>query len=106
MEDRALDKRWKGKVFTKKLKGDIAVGLEKRVFANMDDPGTILLNNERYLNQICAVTKDFKAPETPSGHGDSFWSTALAIKAADDGPTFLDVGSPDEVSMRGMRSGR
>ncbi len=106
MEDRALDKRWKGKVFTKKLKGDIAVGLEKRIFASMSDPGLILTNHERYLSQICSVTKDFKAPTTPSGHGDSFWSTALAIKAADDGPTFLDVGSPDEVSMRGLRRGR
>ena len=102
MEDRNLDKRWKGRPITKKFKGDIAVGFEKRVFADMNDPGLILLNEERFLNQICAVTKDFKAPTSPNGHGDSFWSVSLAIKAADDGPTFLDVGSPD-LTYRGVR---
>lgn len=103
LEDRSLDRRWKGKVFTKKMKGDAAVGLEKKVFAQINDPGVILLNHERFLNQICAVNKEFKAPETPEGHGDSFWSLALGIKAADDGPTFLDVGDTNSMVARPRR---
>jgi len=47
-----------------------------------------LLNEEdengydRQLEQILAVDNDLEAVETSKGHGDSFWSNALAILAA------------------------
>ncbi|KKL89629.1 hypothetical protein LCGC14_1912760, partial [marine sediment metagenome] len=93
LDDRGLNQRWIGRVFTRKLKGDLATGLEKRVFADADQPGIVLLNDRRFLDQITMVKKDLKAVETPDGHADSFWSTALAVRAADDGPSFLDMGS-------------
>ena len=94
LEDRKLNRRWKGKVFTKKLKADMAVGLEKRVFAEDEDPGLVLLNDSRFINQIVQVRKDLTADETMEGHGDAFWSLGLAIKAADDGPSIIDIGNP------------
>lgn len=39
----------------------------------------MLIDNERLIDQICAVTNDLHAVETKDGHGDSFWSIALAI---------------------------
>ena len=37
-----------------------------------------LLNEPRTLNQILIVNNELQAPETPEGHGDSFWSIALS----------------------------
>ena len=37
------------------------------------------INDERTLNQMLTVNSDLKAMETPQGHGDSFWSTGLAV---------------------------
>ncbi len=95
LDDRKLSRRWTGKTFTKRLKANMALMLEKRVFADVDegDPGLVLPADERFLNQIVAVRKDLKAPEGPDGHGDSFWSVALAVKAANDGPSVVDIGS-------------
>ena len=93
LDDRGLNQRWIGRVFTRKLKGDLATGLEKRVFAEADRPGIVLLNDRRFLDQITMVRKNLTAVETPDGHADSFWSLALACRAADDGPSFLDMGS-------------
>ncbi len=95
LEDRGLSRRWVGKQFNKRLKANMATLLEKRVFAEDDDPGLVLPDDERFLNQIVAVRKDLTAPETADGHGDSFWSTALAVKAAEDGPAITDIGSAD-----------
>ena len=38
-----------------------------------------LIDDNRLLNQIVAVTNDLKAIESPEGHGDSFWSVALCM---------------------------
>ncbi len=40
------------------------------------------LPDDRQLRQICVVDNDLKAPETSEGHGDAFFSCALAIQAA------------------------
>ena len=93
LEDRGLSRQWTGFQFNKRLKGNLATLLEKRIFAEDDDPGITLPGDERYLNQITAVRKDLTAPSTPEGHGDSFWSTALAVQAAEDGPAITDIGS-------------
>jgi len=38
-----------------------------------------LLNNDRFISQILCVTNSLEAPNTPSGHGDSFISVMLAV---------------------------
>ncbi len=101
LDDRGLDSRWQGKAFNRKLKGDLATGLEKRLLAEEDQPGMVLLNVPRMIDQMLVVRKDLSAPATVDGHGDSFWSVALAVRAADDGPSFLDIGSPDRRSVMG-----
>ncbi|KKN86922.1 hypothetical protein LCGC14_0264850 [marine sediment metagenome] len=98
LDDRGLSKRWRGRTFTNKLKADIAVKLEKRVFAESHEKGILLLGDERQIRSIVMVRKDLKADETPDGHGDAFWSNALAVKAADDGPVLVDIGSADPRS--------
>ena len=95
MEDRDLNPAWRGRVFTRNLKADMAILFEKRVFARPDEPGIIMLNSPRQINQITVVDKQLKAATTVEGHGDSFWSVALAIKAADDGPGIIEIGSPN-----------
>jgi hypothetical protein len=40
-----------------------------------------LLADERQRGQILCVSNELKAPETPMGHGDSFFSIAMALYA-------------------------
>ena len=94
MDDRGLSHKWIGKHFSAKLKNNMATQFEKRVFAGPGEPGILLLNNQRQINQIVAVNKLLKAEETIEGHGDSFWSISLAIQASLDGPGILEIGSP------------
>ena len=41
-----------------------------------------LLRDERQKQQILSVNNDLKAPSTPMGHGDAFFSIAMALNAA------------------------
>ncbi len=43
-----------------------------------------MLNIPRSLNQMLIVNNDLQAPETPEGHGDSFWSTCLTFNDLED----------------------
>ena len=43
-----------------------------------------LLSDDRFEKQILCVRNDLHAPETPMGHGDSFFSVMLAIAAYED----------------------
>jgi hypothetical protein len=43
-----------------------------------------LIDDDRFLSQILCVSNDLKAPQTVGGHGDSFWSVALALGAYQD----------------------
>ena len=88
-----LSTSWRGKVFTRNLKADMATLLEKRVFATADEAGIILLNDPRQLKQITVVDKALQAATTVEGHGDAFWSIGLAVKAADDGPGIVDIST-------------
>ena len=45
---------------------------------------------DRLINQICVVTDDLEAMPSKDGHGDSFWSVALAISSAKDLVGFYD----------------
>jgi len=59
-------------IFKVKNKFDMAACFNTRV-----EDGTIsLLNDDRLISQILCVDNDLKAPETPDGHGDSFWTVA------------------------------
>ena len=46
-----------------------------------------LLPDQRQVDQILAVNNDLKAIESPMGHGDSFWSVAMALQP-DSTPQF------------------
>lgn len=94
LEDRGLSKRWIGRVFTKKLKGDLVTLLEGRLFAEEDQPGMVLIDDERMIKQMASVTRDLQAITTADGHGDALWSVALANKAADDGPGIVEINRP------------
>ena len=98
LEDRGLSPVWYGKPFTKKLKADMATMFEKRVFAEYGQPGIILLHDVRQLNQIIIVNKSLSSDSTPEGHGDSFWSNGLAIKAAEDGPSIIEIGKSSAIA--------
>ena len=43
-----------------------------------------LLQDERQKQQILSVNNDLKAPVTPMGHGDAFFSIGMALTAAYD----------------------
>ena len=49
-----------------------------------------LLNLPRTLNQIMLVNNELQAPETPEGHGDSFWSIALSFMDQEDEGTDIN----------------
>lgn len=69
----------KGIPFTSKLKHQVATKFGKRV-----NKGNILmLDDPRQTRQILNCDNDLKSAETAEGHGDSFWSNALAVHAAD-----------------------
>lgn len=62
-------------VFKTTVKHDMATNFEKMVENNEIE----LLNDRRMIDQILVVDNDLVALETPEGHGDSFWSIALAL---------------------------
>lgn len=84
--DRGMNKRIIPKKFTRQMKGRSALILERRVFAGPDEPGLVLLKDDRAMKSRIAVDKELKATELDGGHGDAFWSTALMCMAAEDGP--------------------
>lgn len=61
--------------FTKKLKNAVATTFEKAV----QNERIHLLNDPRQFRQILNCDNNLASVETPEGHGDSFWSNALAI---------------------------
>lgn len=62
-------------VMTTKSQHRVAVALEKAV-----NDGTVrLLSEQRQRMSILQVTNELEAVESPIGHGDAFWSVALAV---------------------------
>ena len=78
LEDRGLDAVWRPMSFTSKSKNTMAQIMEKYVHSNT----LKLLCDERQKGQILSVNNELKAPETPLGHGDAFFSIAMALQAA------------------------
>tara|TARA_R100000742_G_C4278416_1_gene101181 strand:- start:2504 stop:3712 length:1209 start_codon:yes stop_codon:yes gene_type:complete len=90
LEDRGLDARWRGMHFSQKSKNTMA-----SVFENFVHGGKIkLIKDERQKHQILSVSNELKAPDTPLGHGDAFFSIAMALQAVHDTAyKFVDLGS-------------
>ena len=108
LEDRGLDFRWKPLSFTVKSKNTMA-----QIFEEYVHSGKIkLLKDERQKQQILSVNNELKAPETPMGHGDAFFSIGMALLASWEtgvfGVThlgnlqgFLDPEDPAELQVTG-----
>ena len=63
--------------FTLKAKNTMAQIFEKFVHSG----NLSILKDERQRQQILSVNNELKAPETPMGHGDAFFSIAMALQA-------------------------
>ena len=61
--------------FSSKTKASMATEFEKAV----EHKKISIINHARLIDQILTVDNELNAIETPQGHGDSFWSCALAF---------------------------
>jgi len=78
LEDRGLHRHWWPMHFSLKNKNTMA-----HIFEEYVHSGNLkLLRDERQKQQILSVNNDLKAPATPMGHGDAFFSIAMALNAA------------------------
>ena len=78
LEDRGLNTVWRSMSFSTKSKNTMA-----QIFEHYVHGGNLqLLSDERQRQQILSVNNELKAPETPMGHGDAFFSIAMALQAA------------------------
>ena len=78
LEDRGLKSCWKNLNFTQKSKRTMATIFDRYVQSSNIE----LLLDTRQTEQILCVNNELKAPEGPMGHGDSFFSIAMAMQAA------------------------
>lgn len=99
LDDRRLSRKCRGIKFKKPIKAHMINLLEARFAADPDEPTIVLLGpkDSRQVRQICALRKDLSAYETEDGHADSAWSNALAVLAAEQGPTFTELGDVGEM---------
>ena len=56
-----------------------------------------IINDDRLITQICAVTNSLEAIQSTKGHGDSYWSMCLAL---------LGVKELSNYSEEGMATNR
>ena len=78
-EQNLIDRRiYKPIVFGTKVKFQMASNFSK----NVNNKTIRLLNNQAMINSILSVNEDLDAPETEFGHGDAFWSIAMALYEA------------------------
>tara|TARA_R110000765_G_scaffold238530_1_gene341230 strand:+ start:47 stop:1690 length:1644 start_codon:yes stop_codon:yes gene_type:complete len=95
LEDRGLDAKWWPMHFTVKSKMTMAQIFETYVH----EGNTKLLADERQTSQILSVNNELKAPETPMGHGDAFFSIAMALQACYESSRYQvqTVGNVQEI---------
>lgn len=62
-------------VFTMKQNNAMAATLNKTI----QEQRVELINDQRQLDQLLQVNNELQAIESPMGHGDSFWSNAMAL---------------------------
>jgi len=72
---------WNPVKFKTETKYEMATNLEKII----NNKEIEIINDERLINQMLVVNNDLEALETPEGHGDCFWSVALALYNFDKG---------------------
>ena len=95
LEDRGLDTKWWPMHFTAKSKMTMA-----QIFETYVHEGNMrLLADERQTSQILSVSNELKAPETPMGHGDAFFSIAMALQACFESSQYqvTTVGNMQEI---------
>ncbi len=83
-------------VFTNKFKHTGATAFDRLVEKKQIE----IPDDERLIDQICAVTDDLQAIQTKMGHGDSFWSIVLAIMCAKDLVGFYDDDKDNKQRYR------
>ena len=85
-------------------KSSMATEFEKRVNykvikqnrEEVKSPLIELMNDQRTINQILAVTNDLDAVKTHEGHGDSFWGISLALRRSATGEMSL-LSDPENL---------
>ena len=96
MADRGLSRVVHGVKFNKGNKVAMALDLERYVRGNPDlgEPRLMLVGptTSRQVQSILGVNRELKARTSRGDHGDAFWSNALAVKAAEDGPGMVVLG--------------
>lgn len=101
---------FEGITFSLKQKHALAGALDALVSAKGDDgapmPRIRFQNDERQLNQLQVVTNDLDAIETPEGHGDCFWSLALAAWGSSSGTKLVSLTGLDETTGYTRKSAR
>lgn len=80
-EQGKLPKEMEPVVHNTKTQNSMAVNLEGLVNTHAIE----LLNAPRQINQMLAVNRDLKAVAGVEGHGDSFWSVAMAVLGFETG---------------------
>ena len=68
-------------IFSRPSKGEIATKLDEKV----TNETLWLLNDQRQRRQLLSVDNDYNAVSSSEGHGDCFFSLALAVKAWTEG---------------------
>ena len=81
-----LPAEYEGVHFTFKAKHSMANSFDRAITAKE----VTLLNVPRSISQILIVNGDLKAPTTPEGHGDCFWSICL---------TFMDENGNVDIHL-------
>jgi hypothetical protein len=82
MENGELDDQAYPIVMTSASQDKMASNFDKVVNVNENSKvRLILLNDDRQTRSIISMDANLKAPSSPEGHGDAFWSGALAVQA-------------------------
>lgn len=107
LEDRGLSKRARGIKFKKNIKASMALALEKRVINTYNQlvlghdtgPGILLIGgtDSQQYRSLLQVTRELKSTISPEGHGDAFWSIAMAVWSWDAGPKFTPLGDASSI---------
>ena len=78
---------WRPVIFGTKSKFQMASNFSK----NVNNETVHLLNNQRMIDSILSVNNDLQAPETEIGHGDAFWSIAMALYEPPQGGGYMAI---------------
>ena len=73
-------------VFTSKMRNTGATAFDRLVEKKQME----IINEDRFIDQICSLMDDLHAMQTSQGHADSFWSIVLAIFCVKDLIGFSD----------------